>query len=331
MGSDLRPFFPALVRLMRRPGVSANQTLVPLFLLAGVLAACSWSGGASTSDPALDTAPTLAASTVPASPDTLPVGMVDTGRLAFNSPWDGDYEIFVLDFDLGEVRRLTDNDVGDHWPDWSPDGHHLVFYSDRDGDFEIYLMDENGGDVRQLTDNEVRDSLGSWSPDGRTIAFNSDRDGDEEIYLMDADGGNIRQLTHNVVGDFVPVWSPDGEHLAFASVRSGSYQVWVMNSDGSEPNQLTFGNSAGFPVWSSTSDEIAFDGWMNEARGLFIVDASQQEDTKFIGVGGGWPVWSPDDKRIAFTDGDGLIVVADPIGSNPVSTLQNGYPVSWHR
>ena len=87
--------------------------------------------------------------------------MVDAGRLAFTGRQDGDHEIFVMDFDLGEVRRLTDNDVEDHWPDWSPDGHQLVFYSDRDGDFEIYLMDENGGDVRQLTDNEAQDSLGS--------------------------------------------------------------------------------------------------------------------------------------------------------------------------
>ena len=104
-----------------------------------------------------------------------------------------------------------------------------------------------------------------------------------------------------------------------------------MNADGSKQEQLTVGPSAGFPVWSSTGDQVAFDGWLNETRGVFIVDANQEEDTKFLGVGGGWPVWSPDDDRIAFTNHDYEIVVVDTYGADAVNTLQVGFPVSWHR
>ncbi|MDP7068199.1 MAG: hypothetical protein QF637_11290, partial [Acidimicrobiales bacterium] len=59
------------------------------------------------------------------------------------------------------VTQLTDNDDdGDWWPAWSPNGKQIAFSSDRDGDWEIFVMNADGTGVTQLTDNDDTD----WSP-----------------------------------------------------------------------------------------------------------------------------------------------------------------------
>ena len=51
------------------------------------------------------------------------------GSIVLESDRDGEPEIFVLDRDGGAPLQLTDNDVFDGNPDWSPDGSRLVFTS----------------------------------------------------------------------------------------------------------------------------------------------------------------------------------------------------------
>ena len=48
------------------------------------------------------------------------------GKIAFMSDRDGDLEVFVMNADGTGVSQLTDNDVNDGWPVWSPDGRRVV-------------------------------------------------------------------------------------------------------------------------------------------------------------------------------------------------------------
>jgi Tol biopolymer transport system component len=50
-------------------------------------------------------------------------------------------EIFVMDADGTNKRRLTNNAFADTSPAWSPDGEKIAFMSERDGNWEIYVMD----------------------------------------------------------------------------------------------------------------------------------------------------------------------------------------------
>ena len=275
------------------------------------------------------------------------------GQIAFVSQRDGNPEIYVMDADGSNQRRLTNNH-GDDWsPSWSPDGKRIVFFSDRDehphpkhgrSTFEIYVMDADGGNLQRLTENRVDDRDPSWSPDGKRIAFMSDRDGADlhfDIYVMDADGGNEQKLTENPNTDRQPSWSPDGKQIAFSSVREGhfSYEIYVMDADGENQRRLTENLKTDlFPSWSPDGKRIAF---ASDRKGdfenfeIYVMDADGGDQRRLTeNREFDWqPSWSPDGERIAFMserDGDGNseIYVMDNDGNNP-QNLTNHPDDDW--
>ena len=70
------------------------------------------------------------ARTIAAHPsfDGWPVWSPDSRRLAFASERAGSSDIWLVDLETGELRRLTwDEDADERQPWFSPDGHHMVF------------------------------------------------------------------------------------------------------------------------------------------------------------------------------------------------------------
>jgi dipeptidyl aminopeptidase/acylaminoacyl peptidase len=116
--------------------------------------------GSSTSRPAkVDPAnPVTQPVLVLAGDDRYPTFAPDGAQIAFRHGDDliepsGDEEVYVMDADGTNVRRLTDSPGLDEGPVWSPDGTKIAFSSDRDGQQEIYVMNADGSDPRRLTDN----------------------------------------------------------------------------------------------------------------------------------------------------------------------------------
>ena len=136
-------------------------------------------------------------------------------QIAFFSARDGNSEIYVMDADGKNQRRLIHHPADDGLPSWSPDGQKIAFSSDRNGGkIQIYVMDSDGKNPIRLTDG-VNDRNPAWSPDRQRIAF--DGFGDEEfdgegwnieIYVMDSDGENRKRLTDSPRSNFGPSWSP---------------------------------------------------------------------------------------------------------------------------
>ncbi|MBI2448752.1 PD40 domain-containing protein [Candidatus Pacearchaeota archaeon] len=85
-------------------------------------------------------------------------------KIAFVSQRDGNHEIYTMNPDGTEQRRLTNNNAEDMYPSWSPDGKKIVFESDRDGNYEIYIMNSDGSEQADLTNNKDWDWMPSWSP-----------------------------------------------------------------------------------------------------------------------------------------------------------------------
>ncbi|MFW6139613.1 MAG: TolB family protein [Spirochaetota bacterium] len=71
-------------------------------------------------------------------------------KIAFVSNQDGDTEIYVVNSDGTNLKKLTDNSSVDFSPTWSPDGDKIVFVSDRSGKFELYTMNADGSDQKLI-------------------------------------------------------------------------------------------------------------------------------------------------------------------------------------
>ena len=70
-----------------------------------------------------------------------PAWSPDGRQLAFTSMRDGNYEIYAMNSDGSNLRRLTNHPERDDFAQWHPDGKHLLTISERDGAFDLYLVD----------------------------------------------------------------------------------------------------------------------------------------------------------------------------------------------
>ena len=145
----------------------------------------------------------------------------DGTKLAFDATRDGNTEIYVMDADGGNQRRLTDDPSEDWGQAWSPDGNWIAFGSGRSGDGEIYVMAADGSRVRRLTQSPGDDAAPSWSPDGTRLAFWHDGTGpngehERELWSMSAiNGGDLQNLTQTTrAWEDIPsgggAWGADG-------------------------------------------------------------------------------------------------------------------------
>ncbi|MEK6837007.1 MAG: DUF5050 domain-containing protein [Nanoarchaeota archaeon] len=259
-------------------------------------------------------------------------------RIAFVSDRDGNSEIYVMNADGTDEKRLTNNLASDLYPSWSPDGKRIAFTSDRCGIWnpEIYVMDADGGNQKKLTNNPPINVIpswiniiSSWSPDGKKIVFESTRYGNSEIYVMDADGGNPERLTNNPAADREPSYSSDGNKIAFMSNRDGNPKIYIMDSDGSNQKRLTNNSAGGWnPSWSHDGKKIAFESARDGNNEIYVMnaDGSNQKNLTDNPSSDESPSWSPDGKSIAFMsnrDGNFEIYMMGADGGNPERLIKN--------
>ncbi len=254
------------------------------------------------------------------------------GRIAFESERDGNPEIYTMEPDASDQRRLTQNASADTDPAWSPDGTQIVFTSNRDGNDEIYKANADGSGQTRLTTSPGSDSNPAWSPGGRNVVFVSRRDGQAEIYVMNADGTGQSRLTDNAAPDAVPAWSPDGSKIAFTSSRDGQAEIYVMNVDGSNQTRLTTDPGSDVsPAWSPDGSKIAFASNRDGNYEIYVMSPDGSRQTRLtrnleIDLD---PAWSPDGRRITFTsnrDGNYEIYVMDADGTAQSRLTTNSAP-----
>jgi len=244
-----------------------------------------------TNDPAFDDSPAL-------SPDGSQVVFLSARDDPDPTFPNLKYEIYLVDSDGENLRRMTETEMGEDHPAWSPDGERILFDADYDGDgfYEIYTLDADGTNLIRLTENAANDQFGDWSPDGQQIAFSSDRNGNWDIFVMDADGDNQQTLTDNSDWELFPAWSQDGMRIAFDGLvpNTGNTDVFVMNADGSEIIQLT--DTPGFdenPAWSPDGSLIAFQTQRDGNFEIYLMnpDGSEQYPLMDLSSDELWPSW----------------------------------------
>lgn len=145
-------------------------------------------------------------------------------------------DLYVMDADGTQVRRLTDAEGYDGGPFLSADGRQVVWrrFAADGASAEIFVMNADGTGQRQIT----RLGALSWAPyfhpsgDYVIFATNLHGTGNFELYLVDS-AGNAQpvRVTYTDGFDGLPVFTPDGDRLAWTSTRTLNAQSQIFFAD----------------------------------------------------------------------------------------------------
>lgn len=146
-------------------------------------------------------------------------------------------EIYIMNADGTEQRRLTKTPGYDGGPFFTPDGQRIVWrrFNEKGDTADIYTMKLDGSDVLRLTDFKAMSWAPYFHPSGEYAIFGSNKEGfaNFELYIVDAQGTRdpIR-VTYTDGFDSLPVFSPDGKKLSWTSGRGGAgSQIFMANWD----------------------------------------------------------------------------------------------------
>lgn len=118
-------------------------------------------------------------------------------------------EIFIMDADGKNERRLTNKKGYDSGAKFSPDGKKIAFYGpNEEKNFEIFIMNSDGSNLTNLTQDILEDYSPSWSPDGQWIAYSSGTPAQYDVWVIHVATRKKIRLTSEPKRNETPVWRP---------------------------------------------------------------------------------------------------------------------------
>ena len=235
-------------------------------------------------------------------------------------------ELYSMQVDGTDVRRLTHHESWDGAPAWTPDGQAVVFYSQRDGDTRIYRAgldgDVAGGGAEPISAPDEAALSPAVGPDGR-LAFTARRDGRWTIVTARPDGSDLRVESDAARDYWAPAYHPvSGRLLAhgpgplapgsrFESDAPGEFLIHrPLRVDLPDRHVSLIGIRGYLPAIDPTTGEVA----TSEAFSRLV--ASRPDGTgkrvlfdrtgadRYRGPDSAWgPSWSKDGQWVAFIVG----------------------------
>ena len=150
-------------------------------------------------------------------------------------------DLWVVDRNGGDARRLTAGTGMETHPVFSPDGTQVAFAAEYDGNLDVYVVPVEGGEPKRLTYHPDPDLPVSWTTDGKSVLFRSTRTSYgrfTRLFNVPVTGGIATELPLVMAEE--ASYSPDGKQLAyvpFTNTRGfpGGYIAWKRYRGGSVP------------------------------------------------------------------------------------------------
>lgn len=199
---------------------------------------------------------------------------LDSRLIALEVEVDGDQYISIVDWELGNIKRLVRGNA----PTWSPSANQLAFKRREKGYDYVFRINSDGSGGREIAKVQYKQSryaysyihAPSWSPDGKQLAFEVSQDHKvgngtvayAAIRIQNVEGERIKQIPTQHQRVRQVHWSPDGKRLAY--VVSGSNRqdpvldkrlhIAGINEENIKHQILKHST----PAWSPTGELLAY-------------------------------------------------------------------------
>jgi Tol biopolymer transport system component len=273
------------------------------------------------------------------------------GRIAFISNRDGPYEIYTMNADGSDVRRITTDGVNKYDPRWtfngtqlawSPDGTKLLYVAQADeaNGLDIFVINADGSNPIDLTAVEAGRPAGddyhpTWCADG-TIAFTSLRTGGvPQIFTMTLDDPRPRNNSalRNSPREYDPSFYPDCKRIIFVTTVNGTPELWRYFFDGTSyrvfRSDIPLNASAEDPAISPDAKYVAYT--RRASDGTDIILASMENRLSNLQLtstrNNAAPAWGPDGTYLVFVskrDGNPEIYRMLAGGQEQINLTGNG-------
>lgn len=174
------------------------------------------------------------------------------------SDFGGKSDLYMLNTETNELKRLTNDFYDDRDPDISPDGKFIVFSSDRttygkDRSYNLFLYSISDGKIDYLTIGDQIDYSPHFSSDGLKIVYTSTVGGPQNIWMINLgnqltdeerrNGRNsavtedrinyenleARQITNFTTSAFDPKWAGKNR-IVFSTFENGGINIRMLRN-----------------------------------------------------------------------------------------------------
>ncbi len=208
-------------------------------------------------------------------------------------------DLWMMNVDGSDNRRISWDDERVSSPIWSPDDQAIVYVGFRDGEHTIRKLDLRGGASQPLVSHVNAPMALAWSPDGSSIAYSLKVDPDNptgspakageappvrattrldykqdnrgyldnarhQLHVLDLATRETQQLSTAYKDHDFPQWSPDSSQIVVkVSSLNGMRNVLnVFQKDGGEPKEIGWPDGVvGVFSWSPDGSQILFSGY----------------------------------------------------------------------
>ncbi len=199
-------------------------------------------------------------------------------------------DLWVMDTELREPRKVTDTPEQERIPVFSPDGEYIFFARDKDGQGDIWRAERNDGELywwqneifelKRLTQDAEVESDIQFNPSGSLISFVK---GLGDLWTMTPQGKDAIRLLRSWNPPQYD-WSPDSKWIVYAiDDNDFNRDIWIMPVDGSSApvNISRHPYDEYNPVWRPDGKMIVFTGQrLDREMDIFYVWLDKQEYEK---------------------------------------------------
>jgi Tol biopolymer transport system component len=222
----------------------------------------------------------------------------DGSRLALTSNREGGDELFVMNADGSDLRKITSTGLGPGNPEWSPTGTRIAFSTSAVRD--VWVVGADGSNIKNLS-RRARIN----PPHVSNVTFSKQTGG----------------------GYLNTIWSPDEEWITFTANPGGAF---VVKSDGSaDPIEIDGSLNASRYAWHPDSDTLA----LVSSGQLYITSVSGGGEPTLVPCDkrvSNFVQFSPDGQRLLFCSSGNVQMLDRAAGTcTPLTSSGSDICASW--